>query len=157
YSGKAFAIAGTSTIFASIVFHCALKTADPSAVIRSTTCTGTSEGGICGSGGSAGAAAGGAGAWAHDIVALIAEAAASPKHPKFLCRFLLRIFPSPCSSAQFTLFALERMLVFDAHVRSIPDSDRKLRWCRHRRLLGMRRERPSRHAAQQRDERATFR
>src|SRR5215831_3420133 len=50
----------------------------------------------------------------------MAEAATSAKHTKSLYKFLLRIFPSPCSSAQFTLFGLERLPVFDAHVRSIP-------------------------------------
>src|SRR5262249_61084294 len=97
-------VAALSPFFPVTASHCARKTADPSAVIRSTTCTGTSEGGICGSGGSVGAAAGGAGDWADDIVAIIAEAATSAKHAKSLYRFLLRIFPPPCSSAQFTLF-----------------------------------------------------
>src|SRR5215510_9064889 len=44
----AFGSAGPSTIFASMCFHWALKAAMPSAVIRSTTCAGTSAGAICG-------------------------------------------------------------------------------------------------------------
>src|SRR5213593_3218068 len=47
----AFGSAGPSTIFASIVFHRPLNAVMPSAVIRSTTCDGTSAGGIFGSGG----------------------------------------------------------------------------------------------------------
>src|SRR5262245_7956072 len=73
YSGMALAIAAPSTIFASMVFHCAPKTADPSGVIKSTTCAGVSDGGILGSGG-AGAVAEGAGACA---VAIGATAAMS--------------------------------------------------------------------------------
>src|SRR5882724_1942113 len=47
--------AGHSTIFASIPFHCAPNTADPAAVIKSTTCAG----GTSGATGSGGASKGG--------------------------------------------------------------------------------------------------
>jgi hypothetical protein len=40
--------AGHSTIFASIAFHWAWNTADPSHVIKSTTCTGGSNGALGG-------------------------------------------------------------------------------------------------------------
>jgi hypothetical protein len=40
--------AGHSTIFASIAFHRAPNAADPSRVIRSTTCTGGNDGAISG-------------------------------------------------------------------------------------------------------------
>src|SRR5262245_64239498 len=43
-------IAGTSIIFASRVFHCAPKMADPSSVIRSTVHTGGSDGAMAGCG-----------------------------------------------------------------------------------------------------------
>src|SRR5512132_1713910 len=43
-------IAGTSMIFASLVFHCAPKMADPSSVIRSTIHTGGSDGAMAGCG-----------------------------------------------------------------------------------------------------------
>src|SRR5207302_10154506 len=43
-------IAGTSMIFASRVFHCAPKMADPSNVIRSTVHTGGSAGAMAGCG-----------------------------------------------------------------------------------------------------------
>src|SRR6266581_7592237 len=43
-------IAGTSMIFASRVFHCAPKMADPSSVIRSTVHTGGSDGAMAGCG-----------------------------------------------------------------------------------------------------------
>ena len=39
--------------------------------------------------------AGGAGAWADDVVAIVAGTATSDTHTKSLERFLLRIFPSP--------------------------------------------------------------
>jgi hypothetical protein len=58
--------AGHSTIFASIVFHRASNAADPSMVIRSTTCIGGSNGAIAGCGmGEAGLAG------AADIVGLV--------------------------------------------------------------------------------------
>src|SRR5215472_1758267 len=41
-------IAGTSTIFASVVFHCAPNAADPSLVIKSTTKVGGREGATAG-------------------------------------------------------------------------------------------------------------
>src|SRR5262249_7945412 len=41
-------IAGTSTIFASVVFHCAPNAADPSLVIQSTTNVGGREGATAG-------------------------------------------------------------------------------------------------------------
>jgi hypothetical protein len=40
--------AGHSTIFASIALHCASNTADPSMVIKSTTCAGGSNGALGG-------------------------------------------------------------------------------------------------------------
>src|SRR6266404_3468244 len=40
--------AGHSTILASIPLHCAPNAADPAAVIKSTTCTGGSKGGVVG-------------------------------------------------------------------------------------------------------------
>src|SRR5262249_12713548 len=43
-SGMASGIAGTSTIFASVVFHCAPNAADPSLVIKSTTNVGGRDG-----------------------------------------------------------------------------------------------------------------
>src|SRR2546429_5324273 len=43
-------IAGTSMIFASLVFHCAPNMADPSSVIRSTIHTGGSDGAMAGCG-----------------------------------------------------------------------------------------------------------
>src|SRR5262245_51670822 len=43
-------IAGTSMIFASLVFHCAPNMADPSNVIRSTIHTGGSDGAMAGCG-----------------------------------------------------------------------------------------------------------
>src|SRR5437867_1842631 len=43
-------IAGTSMIFASLVFHCAPKIAAPSSVIRSTIHTGGSDGAMAGCG-----------------------------------------------------------------------------------------------------------
>src|SRR6266852_7068134 len=43
-------IAGTSMIFASRVFHCAPKMADPSSVIKSTVHTGGSDGAMAGCG-----------------------------------------------------------------------------------------------------------
>src|SRR5438128_158900 len=48
-------IAGTSTILASVVFHCAPNTADPSLVIKSTTCVGGRAGAMAGRGASAAA------------------------------------------------------------------------------------------------------
>src|SRR5437870_5601836 len=50
--------AGHSTIFASIALHCAPNTADPSAVIRSTICTGGTNGATAGCGISKGGIAG---------------------------------------------------------------------------------------------------
>src|SRR5215472_2995625 len=43
-------IAGTSMIFASLVFHCAPKIADPSSVIKSTLHTGGNAGAMAGCG-----------------------------------------------------------------------------------------------------------
>src|SRR2546425_982263 len=43
-------IAGTAMIFASRVFHCAPKMADPSSVIKSTLHTGGSDGAMAGCG-----------------------------------------------------------------------------------------------------------
>src|SRR5262249_10545832 len=90
----AFAIAGPSTILASIVFHCAPNAADPSGVIRLTTCAGGSDGGICGRGGGVGAAAGGAGPCVVDIDAIIIWTATSATYPASLPRLLLCIFLS---------------------------------------------------------------
>src|SRR5689334_1666952 len=92
----ALGMAGPSTIFASMLFHCAPKTADPSGVIRSTTLTGTSEGGICGRGG-AGAAAEGVCACAAECFATIApieHTATSTVHVTRRIRTWLRIFRS---------------------------------------------------------------
>src|SRR3954467_6862672 len=47
--------AGTSTILTSPTRHCAPNTAEPSLVIRLTTCDGGSEGGMIGAGGGIGA------------------------------------------------------------------------------------------------------
>jgi hypothetical protein len=47
-SGIASVNAGHSTIFASIPFHRAPNTADPSTVIKSTTCAGGSNGALGG-------------------------------------------------------------------------------------------------------------
>src|SRR2546426_10678797 len=58
YPGMAFGNAGPSTIFASMVFHCAWKAAMPSAVIRSTKWAGTRDGAITGNGAGAAGAAG---------------------------------------------------------------------------------------------------
>ena len=51
--------AGHSTIFASFARHCAPNTADPSAVIRSTTCAGGTNGAISSGGASNGGIGGG--------------------------------------------------------------------------------------------------
>src|SRR5690349_24331776 len=74
----AFAIGAPSTIFASMLFHCAPNTADPSAVIRSTDFTGTREGGIRGKGGTGAAA--GVGVCAAAIFGIMATRAASAAH-----------------------------------------------------------------------------
>ena len=92
YPGMAFAIAGPSTILASIVLHCAPNTADPSGVIRSTTCAGTREGGICGAGG-VGATAEVAVACPAAIVGVIMGAVANAAHVTSRMRSCLRIFP----------------------------------------------------------------
>src|SRR5437660_7658828 len=47
--------AGTSTILTSPTRHCAPNTAEPSLVIRLTTCDGGSDGGMIGAGGGVGA------------------------------------------------------------------------------------------------------
>src|SRR3954449_7170357 len=47
--------AGTSTILTSPTRHCAPNTAEPSLVIRLTTCDGGSDGGMIGAGGGIGA------------------------------------------------------------------------------------------------------
>src|SRR5436309_12475439 len=73
--GMAFGNAGPSTIFASMVFHCARNDAMPSAVIRSTKRAGTRDGAKTGSGGAGAAGAGGACA-----AAILMEAAPSTEH-----------------------------------------------------------------------------
>src|ERR1700720_1270199 len=87
------AIAGPSTILASMVFHCAPSAADPCAVIRSTESEGTSDGGICGAGGGGGGAAGGGGVAAGacadaivDIVTGIAASTAQASRPRIALR-----------------------------------------------------------------------
>src|SRR5262249_8353429 len=99
----AFAIAGPSTILASIVFHCAPNAADPSGVIRLTTCAGGSDGGICGRGGGVGAAVGGAGPSAVDIDAIIIWTATSATYPASLPRLLLCIFLSLFSQSAISI------------------------------------------------------
>src|SRR5258705_5440148 len=59
HAAPALGIAGTSTIFASMFFHCPPKTAMPSTVVRSTTREGGSTGATTGNTGATGG-----GAWA---------------------------------------------------------------------------------------------
>src|SRR5437762_4104318 len=57
HAGPALGIAGTSTIFASMFFHCPPKTAMPSTVVRSTTREGGSTGATTGNTGATGGGA----------------------------------------------------------------------------------------------------
>src|SRR5438552_12467597 len=92
-----FGSGGTSTTFASMVFHCAPKAVIPSAVIRSTVCAGTSCGGMIGAG--AGGSGGTAGAGCDCTIRIepnsngaATNAAQAISRPRYVIRML---FP-PC-------------------------------------------------------------
>src|SRR5438094_6357210 len=78
-------IAGTSTIFTSLTFHCAPKAADPAVVIRSSTCAGGIDGGMIGAGR-------GGGACATEIDAIVDEMAIKAAPAASLAKFVVRIF-----------------------------------------------------------------
>ena len=81
-------IAGTSTILTSLTLHCAPSAADPSAVIRSTTCVAGSSGGMIGAGGVT------AGGWASAFDGVIRGTTASAKHATSCRNVLLHITSS---------------------------------------------------------------
>src|SRR5712691_9948360 len=91
YPGMAFGNAGPSTIFASMVFHCARNAAMPSAVIRSTKWAGTRDGAMTGSGAGA---TGAAGACAAAIVAIVMGTAPTAHATSRRRSFLSIVSPS---------------------------------------------------------------
>src|SRR5882762_1191585 len=83
-----------STIFASIVRHCAPNAAEPCAVIRSTTWVAGRDGGMTGSGGGGPAGAAGGGAGAAETAEITSGTAISAAHAASAPRSSLRIFLS---------------------------------------------------------------
>ena len=92
-------MAGPSTIFASMFFHCALNAAMPSGVIRSTTWFGGSDDGITGGGGAGAATGAGGGPCATVTAEIVREPAARAAHAAKMPGFLVCIFfSSSCDS-----------------------------------------------------------
>src|SRR5882762_4240722 len=112
-----------STIFASIVRHCAPNAAEPCAVIKSTTWVAGRDGGMTGSGGGGPAGAAGGGAGAAETAEITSGTTISAAHAASAPRSSLRISLSLAAVGPPRLFGRNSLSLASAQILSRREHD----------------------------------